>query len=692
LTKLALEDVQERTARGATEDNDDTTVDLARAGIGGGPPYRLRDLRGRDLALALATLVLVVVPFVVALIRSWHDGWLPTWDQANIATRSLDVFSRHPPLTGLPSTSALYGDKISTNHPGPFEFYLIAVPLRLFGMRAGPLLTAGAINMSAVLVALWVIYRRAGIYAMLWASVLLQAFMWSAGTAVLVDTLSSNMQLYSVMCSAVLTWALVDGDIALLPLAVFVASYAAQQHLASTALVGTVVFVALVSLIVRVVRRARRGEKDVVRSYVRWGLIALGVAVVCWLPPMIDQATGHPGNITAIIQFARDNHRPTVGLRSGVTQAIRAIAPPTVLLQTDVSGLDVARHLDLSGRIAGVIIVALLLAVGVHAWRRCRALANLVVVTVVVLAAGTINGSNVPYSLEMWRINLYRWTWTAAFLTWLAIGWGLALVVAPLAARLSDAPKIRRLAPIALVVVAALFTTATATISGRDDHDPERQLFDIEPALGSAVLRNVDHKHPVVVSFSGPSATDIGFYIIFRLVQAGVPVEVPRFLSQDFDGHRKYTPSPNTPAIVLESSGAPLAPQAGRVIASHDFVDPEYSALVDQLVAEAGTQNIVWGPNAQQALIRDIPNAGNRKLLEIQLDNFSKNPRLTLTNDFFLKYVEEGIITSPHLDLAKVQRLRQLSAQQNNKVLGDEQVRIRLVPADQVGGSTVPGV
>ena len=30
-----------------------------------------------------------------------------------------DVFSSHPPLTGLPSTSSLYGNYIQTNHPGP---------------------------------------------------------------------------------------------------------------------------------------------------------------------------------------------------------------------------------------------------------------------------------------------------------------------------------------------------------------------------------------------------------------------------------------------------------------------------------------------------------------------------------------------------------------------------------------------
>ena len=41
-----------------------------------------------------------------------------------------DVLSTDPPLTGLPSTSDLYGTGIRTMHPGPIEFYLLALPGR----------------------------------------------------------------------------------------------------------------------------------------------------------------------------------------------------------------------------------------------------------------------------------------------------------------------------------------------------------------------------------------------------------------------------------------------------------------------------------------------------------------------------------------------------------------------------------
>ena len=96
--------------------------------------FRVRDLESRERRVAVAMLALVLLPFVVALVRAFSDGWIASGDEANIATRALDVFSHHPPLTGLPSTSNLYGDLIATHHPGPIEFYLLAVPLRVLGL------------------------------------------------------------------------------------------------------------------------------------------------------------------------------------------------------------------------------------------------------------------------------------------------------------------------------------------------------------------------------------------------------------------------------------------------------------------------------------------------------------------------------------------------------------------------------
>jgi len=96
-----------------------------------------------------------------------------------------------------------YGDKIQTNHPGPIEFYLLAAPLRVLGMSAGPLLTAAAINAGgAGSSRLWgpcVPPARTHGDVCGPGVLMLGGDLVGAGTAVLTDTLSSNMTMYSLL-------------------------------------------------------------------------------------------------------------------------------------------------------------------------------------------------------------------------------------------------------------------------------------------------------------------------------------------------------------------------------------------------------------------------------------------------------------------------------------------------------------
>ena len=91
---------------------------------------RLRDLDGPERLVAALVGLLLVLPVVVSAGRAVADDLVPSGDEAGIAVRVHDVLSTDPPLTGLPSTSDLYGTGIRTMHPGPIEFYLLALPAR----------------------------------------------------------------------------------------------------------------------------------------------------------------------------------------------------------------------------------------------------------------------------------------------------------------------------------------------------------------------------------------------------------------------------------------------------------------------------------------------------------------------------------------------------------------------------------
>jgi hypothetical protein len=665
--------------------------------------WRLRDLRGRERWLAIGMLVLVLVPFAVALVRAFHDGWVPSGDEANIATRALDVFSRHPPLTGLPSTSAAYGDQIATNHPGPMEFYLLALPLRVLGMSAGPLLTAAAINAACVLIALWVFFRRLGLTAMLGAGVLLLAVMGSAGTAVLTDTLSSNMTMYSVLCTTVLAWALVDGDLRLLALAALVASYAAQQHLAAGLIVLPLVAVAVAALGAQVVRRIRAGDAILKRAAVRWSAAAAAIAAVCWAPVLDDQVRGHPGNLTAIVRFARDNKRPTLGIKSGLYQAVHAVTPPpTILGRTDTGGFF---FLGAPGPFRLVLFVAVVAALGAIAWTaraRLQGLARLALVALVLLAAGIFNGSNVPHSPEESRINLYRWTWSAGLVTWAALGIAVAVVVVRAARRRARGPssirRARQLVPVALIVSAALIATSIVFVHGRDDHNRELPAFAAEKRIAAVVLARIDRHRPVLVVENGNDANlSVGPYVIFRLIRAGVKVQVSPFSISTYGRGRAYRPRSNPLVLTISSEAAQRPFGPGQLLTvqpfgpsrstQFDVIAAARNSLLDDLSAAALGVKVELAPGAGALMARQYAAVEMYKIA-VFLATLPTNPRAALGQPDFLRLVLAGRLRAPAFDLNKVFRLLTLPPTPVLGTYGDEQVEVRLsVPAQPSGSA-----
>jgi hypothetical protein len=95
-----------------------------------------------------------------------------------------------------------------------------------------------------------------------------------------------------------LTWAMACGDRWALPVAVLVGSFVAQTHVGYVALALPLVAFGAPWLLAS-------HRRDVGR--LRWpALCALGVAVVAWLPPVIDQLTHDPGNATVLVRWFRE--------------------------------------------------------------------------------------------------------------------------------------------------------------------------------------------------------------------------------------------------------------------------------------------------------------------------------------------------------------------------------------------------
>jgi len=147
-----------------TVDASDTlAVATADAGGSAGPfaVHRLRDLTtaGRVAAIVLG-LLLLVAPVSSAIRQA--DRWMPQGDNGYIAMRAHDVGTSSTPLVGQPSTSHEYNGRDNIDHPGPFEFFLLAPLVRVVDDRTAMLVLAASISAVSLLTAAWGVFRRWG--------------------------------------------------------------------------------------------------------------------------------------------------------------------------------------------------------------------------------------------------------------------------------------------------------------------------------------------------------------------------------------------------------------------------------------------------------------------------------------------------------------------------------------------------
>ncbi|MFN8017647.1 MAG: hypothetical protein U0P45_05950 [Acidimicrobiales bacterium] len=684
--------------------------------------HRLRDLNRRQAVVAAVLVLLLVAHVGVSVARARHVHWVPSGDDALIGLRAHDALGSHRPLVGQPSTSHLYGPKQGTSHPGPIEFYWLAGPIRLLGPSAGMILGAAAFNLAAILIAAWVVLRRAGPGVALWASVLLGLLLWSEGTALLSDPISSNAGGIPLLALAVLAWAVADGDLRLLPLGAVVGSWVAQQHLAivvpAAALVAFAAVAATVhtSLRWRARRLLRRTDADddaavgdlaalpdadgapeevepgpidaspTARSW-PWVVGALATCLVLWSPVLWQQATGHPGNITAVVEYAQQSTAKHLGWGSALRQSVRALGFPPLLLRQDLGGRDFYGG-PLSALEVAVAVLSFLavVAVAVLAWRRRRSLALLGVTALVLALGGTYNGSTIPDSIEAFRVNFYRWTFVVAWLAWIAFGWAGALVVERALARRDRTVPVGllRWAPALAIVALLVPTVATAATSGKDDQRRDQSGFTTMDAMGQAAREAADGKGRVTLVLRGKSAVlASGPALAMALESAGHPVTAAGVEGRFWGDQRVLDPGEDPGDLIVELvTGRGSVPDGpGRTIARVDM-NERLRSTINPLEAQArATPKVVLSPRAEEILARHFQPAQHDYVRGL-MAAVARDPAPVLSDEVLLQMVAEGYFEQPAFDQDQVAQLRALLP---GRTVNDEDVfELRVLTRDEL--------
>jgi hypothetical protein len=493
---------------------------------------------------------------IVAGARAAADGWLPVADQGTIATRAYEVFTSHTPLVGQYSMASEVTGHL-TYEPGPMLYWLLALPAR-FGGPAALALTMTAFNTAAIIASVAIARRMGGKALMFAAAAAIALMSGSLGSEALHGIWNPAAGLFALVLLCFTCWALACGERWLLPLAVLVASFVAQSHLAYVAPALGLLAVGAVGLLIsrvfpdrRATERSGRGMKG---GGALWlpALTALVVAIICWSAPLVDEFTNSPGNLSAIASAAGARGK-TEGSSAGWRVLTRAVGVPPRWLRAPES--EVYDH---TGRQVGVIsggdygdtrlsdlwdspsslatISALLvlcaLAVttlaAIPARRRELVWGGVIAGLLCALFAGLVSATPV-HSVHSLGYTLW-WGSLVGMWVWLLLLWSVAVLAGDWASgpvrrwsaeHSASLARVGRWWPFGAVAALGACAFAVAAAARTDTHEPEfRPLRTITTALDRGVKRG----DTVLVTQQGFAALPLTPLVKYSLRRRGVHV------------------------------------------------------------------------------------------------------------------------------------------------------------------------
>ncbi len=217
-------------------------------------------------------------------------------------------------------------DHNNWNHPGPAYFYLVSLAYRVLGSNARSLFVgATTLNGLCALACVAVVRRRTTATRALWAA------LWVAALAAVLAAAGPSATTYSesVLGALVSPW---NPTVVLFPLlllvllcagavarsapsligALLAATFVVQTDISTAPLAVALVAAAAVAWGVTAVRDHRSRTVSPADGPGRWGAAlvtgGLVLVVLAWLPPLIQQFTDHPGNLTLITRFFDASH------------------------------------------------------------------------------------------------------------------------------------------------------------------------------------------------------------------------------------------------------------------------------------------------------------------------------------------------------------------------------------------------
>jgi hypothetical protein len=507
-------------------------------------------------AIAGGLLILVGLPLVVAAVALRRPHWYPVLDLAMTELRLRDVGTSHTPLIGLPGR---IGPSLAEqgSHPGPLSFYLLTPFYRLFGSSAWGM-QAGTVvlNLAALGTALLIAVRRGGVRLGIAVAALLVVLISGYGLTMLTQPWNPYLPLLWWVVLLLAVWSVACHDVAMLPVAVFAASFCAQTHVPYLGLAAGLGVLTIVVL--ALAWRGAPAGSAARRSISRWTAASLVLAVALWVPPLVDQAINDPGNLRAVYDhLVTPSEEEPVGFGRGVELAVLHLDVPGLMIGDSgaVGSLpDPSSDPDGSMGPGIVALLAWAAAAVVSVRLRHRPLMRLHLVVAVSLALGVVSMGRI-LGKEWYYLML--WAWGTAALLVLAVGWTVVAAVSAGAGRRRR--PIANAATVALVAAVGVGSVAL-TVAAVDTDPPEPHLSSALGAVLPETMAALDRGDGAatgrdgryMVAFSDALYFGSQSYgLVSELERAGFDAGMTDVLHVPITDHRVIGPDDATALVVL---------------------------------------------------------------------------------------------------------------------------------------------
>ncbi len=531
--------------------------------VAGTRPGRITRPLGTPTARTLAlTVAATILPVWISAWRVASSGFYPTSDAALTVMRARDVFTMDPPLVGMPAASGAFGDSI-THFPGALQLYLLAGPVKLFGNVWGPPIAMAVLSTAWIMATAWVLDRVLGPRQALVGVAFLAVYAWSIGIGFLVDPVPVTMLIFLTLPFLLSAWCAATGDRVALVVTAVMANYLWLDHLALVVVVPVVTAGALCGYLLthRHSMWSRTDERRAARRQAWQGVAAAAVvSVVLWIPTLIAEVTRSPGNLRLLFRSSGHEREVVASFSFALHVVVDLITYPPFWLRGSFDDPPFYNAPKMAvaegsptwyGIVAGLVLVAVFVGLGLQARRRSDRVAGWALVVAVVAVAVAV--VTIYFTPTQFGIAGYvRPLWGVAAFVWCAVGYCVI--------RLVWRPR----RPWAVWVVAAtivLFGVLNLPASKRG-YVPDRNATRMVTAVNDAVVDHVADGGPVALKTRPDYATQAFFgALVLALRTADVDFCVvvgspPLAGVRDCDGRRRQV-------VAIEVT--PEAPRGVRV-------------------------------------------------------------------------------------------------------------------------------